>query len=57
MSKHANAQAARDAAVLLRTPGCTPESVEGFLRQAAEGSGDVTVPAPRSSEDARQATS
>jgi hypothetical protein len=27
MSKHANTAIARDAAVLLRTPGCTPESV------------------------------
>jgi hypothetical protein len=37
MSKHSNTPAARDAAVLLRTPGHTPESVEKFLRQAAQG--------------------
>ena len=55
MSKHSNDQAARDAAILLRTPGHTPESVAGFLRQAAEGSGDIAVPAPRSPEDTRQA--
>ncbi len=57
MSKHANAPAARDAAVLLRTEGETPESVTGFLRRAAEGNGDIAVPAPRGSEDARQVTS
>jgi hypothetical protein len=41
-----------DAVALLRTEGKTPESVAGFLRQAAE-----TVPAPRGTGDARQATS
>ena len=57
MSKHSNSQAARDAAILLRTPGSTPESVEGFLRQSVEGNGTVMVPAPRGAEGARQATS
>jgi hypothetical protein len=36
--QHARSQAARDAAVLLRT-GCAPESVLGTLQAAAEGSG------------------
>ena len=41
MSKHANTDIARNAAVLLRTPGYTPESVEGILRAAAEGNEDI----------------
>jgi hypothetical protein len=53
--RHANDRAARDAAVLLRAG--TPESVAGVLRQAAEGSGNTAVPAPRSSGDTRQAAS
>jgi hypothetical protein len=57
MSRHANTQAARDAAVLLRTSGCTPESVAQRLRAAAEGNGNVAVPAPRDSGDTRQAAS
>ena len=61
MSRHWNGQVrdggsgtgrhgiASDAAARLRTEGQTPESVEKFLRQAAEA-----VPAPRGSENARQ---
>ena len=57
MGRHTNSAIARDAAILLRTPGKTPESVAGFLRASVEGNGDIPVPAPRNSEDARQATS
>jgi hypothetical protein len=56
VSRHSNPQVVRDAAILLLTPGCTPESVAGFLRQAAEGNGDITVPSPRAPEDVRQVT-
>lgn len=51
MSKHANAAVARDAALLLRTPGSTPESVAGVLRKAAESGGNTAVPAPARSTD------
>jgi hypothetical protein len=63
MSRHSNGQVrdagsstgkhgiASAAAVLLRTDGKTPESVAGFLRQAAGGNGNIPVPAPRNSED------
>lgn len=57
MSKHANTAIAREAAILLRTPGYTPESVEEILRQAAQRNGNVTVPAPRGSGDTSQVAS
>lgn len=55
--RRGNPQAALDAAVLLRSPGWTPESVARALGQAAEAGWNVAVPAPRGSEDARQVTS